>query len=436
MQTTYKRNAGQEKVRKLFTSGTRYNLVYGGSRSGKTFEISGTVIERALYAPNSRHLIVRQEGTSVKRAIAKGTIPEVVTLRWNGMDIVWREQYGYFELPNGSEIWLGGLNDDASLEKILGNEYATIYMNEASEVKYLAFTLLRSRLAQQVKTIKGGMLSQRFYVDLNPTNRQHWTYRLWFDGVDPDTDLPIDSEMYGAVIVNPYDNKDNLSAEYLADLERLPPAAKKRFLDGEYVSDAEYSLWRRETIRRVASLPDLVKIVVAIDPATTNNAGSDETGLVCVGMDAGGNGYVLGDDSGRYRPEEWARRAVAMYHTYEADRIIGEVNQGGDMVEATIKAVNNSIPYTGVRATRGKIVRAEPVAALYERGTVFHAGEFTVLEDQMCSFTVDFDRKSQGYSPDRVDALVWGFTYLFPSIVKPKSNKQNYVIPSAFSAFN
>jgi phage terminase large subunit-like protein len=421
-------------MRQLFTSGKRYNLVYGGSRSGKTFEIVGTVIERALLSPNSRHLIVRQEGTSVKRAIAKGTWPEVMALRWASLPFTWKEQYGYFELPNGSEVWLGGLNDDASLEKILGNEYATIYINEASEVKYLAYTLLRSRLAQTATDIDGDELSQRFYVDLNPTTRQHWTYRLWMDGVDPETDLEIDTSQYGHCVVNPMDNSENLSKEYLADLERLPPAAKKRFFEGEYTADAEFALWRRETIHRTQNVPDLSRVVVAVDPAISNEAGSDETGIICIGMDSGGNGYVLADDSGRYRPEEWARRVVALYHTYNADRIIAEKNQGGDMVESTIRAIAPNIPYTGVRASRGKYTRAEPIAALYERGTMFHVGTFENLEDQMCSFTSDFDRKAQGYSPDRVDALVWGATYLFPQITKPKQETPAH-IPTKFMPF-
>lgn len=414
---TYRRNPGQERARKdLLTTGKRFCLIYGGSRSGKTFELVGTVIERALLAPGSRHLIVRQEGTSAKRAIVKGTWPEVIKARFPGVTYEWREQYGYFILPNGSEVWVGGLNDDKALEKILGNEYATIYMNEASECRYLAFTLLRSRLAQTVNTIKGSPISQRFYVDLNPTTRQHWTYRLWIDGVDPETQLPVDRDAFGHVVVNPMDNAENLSAEYLTDLRSLPPRARKRFLEGAYVEDVEDALWRRSVIRRVQTVPRLVRIVVAIDPAVSNVAGSDETGIIAAGVDANGNGYILDDASGKYRPEEWARQAVAAYTYFKADRIVAEVNQGGDMVEHTIRAINPSVPYRGVRATRSKLIRAEPVAALYERGKVFHVGEYSQLEDQMCSFITGFDRKAAGYSPDRVDALVWALTDLFPSL--------------------
>lgn len=424
---TYTRNPGQLRARRdLLTAGKRFCLIFGGSRSGKTFELLGTVAERALLAPNSRHLVVRQEGTSAKRALVKGTWPEVMRLRFPGVAWEWKEQYGYIALENGSEIWVGGLNDDAALEKILGNEYATIYVNEASEVKYLAFTLLRSRLAQVVEAIDGKTLSQRFYVDLNPTTRQHWTYRLWIDGIDPESGLPVGLDQFGHIVVNPMDNAANLSPEYLADLRNLPPRARKRFLEGAYVEDAEDALWRRAMIKRVQETPDLLskmqRIVVAVDPAVTNNPGSDETGIVCCGVDAFGNGYVLDDDSGRMRAEDWARRAVAVWKARSADRIVAEVNQGGDLVESTIRAISANVPYRAVRASRAKAIRAEPIAALYERGKVFHVGEFPELEDQMCSVTTGMDRKAAGYSPDRVDALVWAFTDLFPSLAMDRGS--------------
>lgn len=419
---TYERNPGQQRARdELLTAGKRYNLIYGGSRSGKTFELTGTVAERAALAPNSRHLIVRQEGTSAKRAIVKGTWPEMMRARFPSSASEWHEQYGYFSTPNGAEVWVGGLNDDKALEKILGNEYATIYINEASEVRYQAFTLLRSRLAQVVPldpSIGRGNLSQRMYVDLNPTTRQHWTYRLWIDGVDPESQQPVDVAQYGHVVVNPMDNAANLSPEYLADLRSLPPRARKRFFEGNYVEDVEDALWRRTSIKRVQKVPPLVRIVVAVDPAVSLTPGADETGIVTAGVDAAGNGYVLDDASARYRPEDWARQAVAALDRFSADRIVAEVNQGGDMVEHTVRAIRPTAPYKAVRASRGqgKVIRAEPVAAMYERGKVFHVGEFPQLEDQMCSFTTGFDRKAAGYSPDRVDALVWAMTDLFPDL--------------------
>ena len=142
----------------------------------------------------------------------------------------------------------------------------------------------------------------------------------------------------------------------------------------------------------------------------TSGENADETGIVVVGKDLQGHGYVLADGSGKHQPIEWAKIAVAAYRAYHADRIVAERNNGGAMVEATIRMVDGNLPVTTVWASRGKTARAEPVSALYEQGRVHHIGTFSKLEDQMCAFTSDFDRARAGYSPDRLDALVWGLT--------------------------
>ena len=144
------------------------------------------------------------------------------------------------------------------------------------------------------------------------------------------------------------------------------------------------------------NVPDLVRIVVAIDPAVSTGEDADETGIVVAGKDANGHGYVLADQSGRYPPTEWARTAIALYRQHKADRIVAEVNNGGDMVEATIRMVDPNVSYNKVHASRGKVIRAEPVAALYEQGRIHHVGAFPTLEDQQCAFTTDFDRKAAG----------------------------------------
>jgi predicted phage terminase large subunit-like protein len=150
---------------------------------------------------------------------------------------------------------------------------------------------------------------------------------------------------------------------------------------------------------------------------------ADETGIVVAGKDKNGHGYVLADISGRYPPTEWARLAITAYRTHRADRIVAEVNNGGDMVEATLRMVDPNVPFTAVRASRGKVVRAEPVAALYQQGRVHHIGTFPQLEDQMTNFTSDIDRAAAGYSPDRVDALVWAFSEL---LVQPMESAGIY----------
>ena len=158
----------------------------------------------------------------------------------------------------------------------------------------------------------------------------------------------------------------------------------------------------------------LRRIVVAIDPAVSNHEGSDETGIIVAGLGGDGHAYVLEDLSGRYAPNEWASRAIAAYRQHQADRIVIEKNQGGLMAEGTLRALDGNVPITAVHASRGKVTRAEPISALYEQGRVHHVGNFSKLEDQLTAFTSDFDRGRAGYSPDRLDALVWAISNLIP----------------------
>ena len=399
--------------------------MYGGSRSGKTAEIISIIMDRALNSAGSRHLIVRKEGSAAKRSIAMDTFPKIWALKYPDVPCPKFKAHdgGYFELPNGSQVWVGGLNDEKAMERILGNEYTSIYINEASEVAYSAFILLRSRLAQVCTTLSGITMRQRFYVDLNPTTNAHWTYQLWIMGIDPQDKRPIDKTKYKFSVINPEDNRINLSSEYLADLNALPERQRRRFKEGKYTADDMDALWQRRHIKYADMLPEMKRVVVAIDPAVSNEIGSDETGIIVMGLGVDGVGYVLADEGGKYTPPQWARKAIALFHTYDADRIVAEVNQGGDLVEANIKAhqhVNEIIPYTAVHATKAKVVRAEPTASRYELNQIKHAEPFGDLEDQMCSFTIGFNRKKQGYSPDRVDALVWAATSLFP----PKINRR------------
>lgn len=421
---TFTLNPGQRRaLDETLTGQERFCLLYGGSRSGKSALLASCVIDRALIAPYSRHLIVRKEGTAAKRAIVKDTFPTIWRLKYPDVPLPeWKDKDGHYLFPNGSEVWVGGLNDDKALEKLLGNEYATIWGNELSEINFTAFTLLRSRLAQTVTKIDGEPLLQRFYGDLNPTTRMHWTYRMWHEGVDPVDNVPIDRTKYAYSVINPYDNRDHLSGDYLADLESLSDRAKRRFLLGEYIADDDRALWRRGYFKRAILKPDgslpvsMLRIIVAVDPAASGKIGSDETGIIAVGLGSDGMAYVIDDQSGRFRPEEWARRAVSLYRRWGADCIIGEKNNGGDMVESVIRAQDPSVSYKAVWASRGKVTRAEPVAALYEMGKVFHLPGLSDLEDQLCSVTVGFDRAQAGWSPDRADALVWGMTELFPEL--------------------
>jgi phage terminase large subunit-like protein len=194
-------------------------------------------------------------------------------------------------------------------------------------------------------------------------------------------------------------------------------------LEGEILGDIPGALWRREDIdrSRIKEVPEtLERVFVAVDPATSAEEGSDENGIIVVGLarddDGYARGYILEDASLKGTPEDWAKRAVTMYRKWQADKIIAEKNQGGLMVESVIKAQDRSVPVKLVHASRGKAIRAEPISALYEQGRVHHVGRFDELEDQMCIFSVDNVRNSSTGSPDRVDALVWGLTEIFDKI--------------------
>jgi phage terminase large subunit-like protein len=184
-------------------------------------------------------------------------------------------------------------------------------------------------------------------------------------------------------------------------------------LDGELVEEREDALWSRDMMESAAldDLPELRRIVVAVDPPAGSRKTSDACGIVAAGLDHEGRAVVLADATVKAaRPQDWAGAAVGLYHRLEADCIVAEVNQGGDMVAAVIRTVDAAVPVRQVRATRAKWLRAEPVAALYAQGRVRHAARLSALEDEMCDFGAD--GLSGGHSPDRVDALVWAITEL------------------------
>lgn len=221
-----------------------------------------------------------------------------------------------------------------------------------------------------------------------------------------------------------FDNQSNLAASFIHQINDRYGGTRlgRQELDGEILNDIPGALWTREALdnNRRPEYPDLERVIVAVDPAASSTEGSDENGIVCVGLardkDGYARGYVLADRSLRGSPEEWARAAVNLYREFSADRIVAEKNQGGEMVSSVLRSVDRSVPVTLVHASRGKHVRAEPISALYEQGRIHHVGRFDKLEDQMCQFSIDNLRSDSLGSPDRVDALVWGLTELFQKI--------------------
>lgn len=238
-----------------------------------------------------------------------------------------------------------------------------------------------------------------------------------------------------------YDNKDNLAGSFFSEIIKKYEGTRmgRQELNAEILEDTPGALWRRSNIdeHRIprGDEPTFARIVIAVDPAVSTEEHSDETGIIVAGQysehDGTPRACVLDDSSGIYTPDEWSRMVSALHARYEADCIVAEANQGGDMVEHVIRSVLPNAKINLVKATRGKVTRAEPASALYEQGRVSHVGRLDVLEDQMVAFTSDFDRKLQGYSPDRVDALVWALTELFPQIVKKAKHRRPGYQPKA-----
>lgn len=407
--------ARQTEANAFLAGPQRHKMLYGGARSGKTFLIVRAILMRAGRARESRHAILRFRANAVRSSVALDTLPKVCASCFPGMRLQEHRQDGFFELPNGSQIWLGGLDDKDRVEKILGQEYATILFNECSQIPYSSVLVARTRLAQVV-----GDLPQRAYYDLNPTGAGHWSNVEFGLKKDPITGKPLAApDDYARMAINPEHNRENLSAEFLASLEALPERQRRRFFEGVYVSEVDGALWTYDRLEQVRveppDVPQFKRIVVSVDPSGARGPEdyrSDEIGIVVAALGIDGRAYVLEDLSCRLGPAGWARRAVEAYHRHGADAIVAELNYGKAMVEETIRTQDRTVNIREVTASRGKAVRAEPVAGLYDEKVdkVRHVGRHAELEDQLCKFA------TSGYtgerSPDRADAMVWAITDL------------------------
>jgi phage terminase large subunit-like protein len=211
-----------------------------------------------------------------------------------------------------------------------------------------------------------------------------------------------------------YDNLENLAGTFRKTVVAKFEGTRlgRQELHAEILEDNERALWHRKMIDpyrlQKKELPDFIKVVVAVDPAVSTNEKSADTGIIVVALGVDKRYYVLDDFTCTLSPDKWARRVKVAYETWHADKVVGEINNGGDLVESVIRHVMPNVKYDKVRASRGKIIRAEPIAALYEQGRVSHLGNLVLLEDQMC----DYDPINSDTSPDRLDALVWGLTEL------------------------
>jgi phage terminase large subunit-like protein len=415
---TFSLTPRQVEATRLLASPARHIMLRGGSRSGKTFTICRAVAIRALKSPGSTHAVLRFRFNHLKQSVIEDTFPKVFRLCFPGVGYSLNKTDWYIDLPNGSRILFGGLDDKDRTEKILGQEHSTIYLNEASQISYGARNKAITRLAQN------SGLALKAYYDCNPPSMGHWTFRLFMMKVEPTSGAKLaDPDLYTQMQMNPGDNLGNLPAAYIQELEALPEKERRRFLLGEFQAQVEGALWTLDGLdhcreaawrtedERQALIERMQRIVVAVDPSGCSGPDdirSDEIGITVCARDRQGNGYVLDDQSGRYGPEGWANAALSAYDRWNADVIVGEKNFGGAMVESTIRAVRRNAAIKLVTASRGKTQRAEPIAALYSQGKVKHVGAFPDLEDQMCNFATSGYQGSR--SPDRADAAIWGLT--------------------------
>lgn len=429
-------------------------MLFGGGRSGKTFLIVRNIVTRALKAKGSRHLITRSRFNHLKASVMMDTFPKVMRTCFpqleRGKDWDINMTDGYAKLPGESQVWFLGLDDKERMEKILGLEFATIYVNEASQVAWAGVQILLTRLAQRCAQLINGAevpLKLRFLFDCNPPSKMHWTFKVFKQKVDPDTKEPLKNpENYDSFQMNPTDNAANLSEEYLSTLEGLSERMKRRFLRGEFAEGTPNALFDEAIIDKWRAdsedVPNLVRVVVAVDPSGASddeqNADNDEIGIAVAGLGTDGNAYLLEDLTVKAGPATWGQVAVDAYARHKADAVIGETNFGGGMVKFVIQAAAAKaevrVNFRMVTASRGKVQRAEPFSALYEQGKVRHVGLYPKLEDELCAFS------TSGYtgprSPNRADAHIWALAELFPSMTKTtkpaKHESQRPATPGAW----
>jgi phage terminase large subunit-like protein len=305
--------------------------------------------------------------------------------------------------PNGVQAWVYNATEP---DQLRGPQHGAAWVDELAKFRYIRETWDQLQFGLRLGD------HPQVLVTTTPQPKPLIKYLV----NDPDTVVTRGSTM---------DNSANLAENTIRQLYDRYSGTRlgRQELEGEILGDIPGALWNRDMIdsARIKEVPeDLERVFVAVDPAASSEEGSDENGIVVVGLardsDGYARGYVLEDGSIRGTPEQWAKQAVRLYRKWEADKIIAEKNQGGEMVSSVLRSVDRSIPIELVHASRGKIIRAEPISALYEQGRVHHVGQHPLLEDQMCEFSIDNVRNSNTGSPDRVDALVWGLTKLFDKI--------------------
>jgi PBSX family phage terminase large subunit len=375
---------------------TRYYLITGSRGSAKSFHVAYFLL-RLTYQPGHVILFTRYTMVSAEISIIPEFREKIELIDKDSDFDITKDQV--INKHTGSRIIFRGIknssgNQTANLKSIQG--VTTWVIDEAEELTDQE-TFEKIDLSIRHKT-----LPNRVIMVMNPSYRSHFIYK---DFVEPNRgDTTYIHTTY-------LDNKANLSESFLEQAERTRTTNPIRYSHvflGQWLDDADGIMWNRGIIerQRIQTKPEQMRVVIAVDPATTKTMQSDETGIIVAG-EANGHGYVLDDLSGKYSPDEWATVVSKAVEQYNAVCIVAEKNQGGDMVESVLRQRDRTTRIKLVTATKGKAVRAEPIYSLYEQGRIWHVGNHPKLEQQMVTFNPD-----SGSSPDRVDALVWAFTDL------------------------
>lgn len=386
-----------------------------GRGAGKTRAGAEWVAEQAIAHPGARIAVVARTFADVRDTCIEGQsgLLHVLRRRLPGVDWgkAWNRTLLELNLPNGSRI--KGFSADEP-ERLRGPQHHFAWCDELAAWRYadawdqLQFGL---RLGDHPRSFVTTTPKPTSVVRRLRDRAQRGDGVAWVGG-------------------STFDNADNLSAVALAELRATYEGTRlgRQELYGELLLDTPGALWSIDTIAaaRVTHAPALQRVVVAVDPAVTAGDDSDSTGIVAAGLGYDGHVYVLADRTLVASPDTWARRAVELYDELAGDRIVAEVNNGGDLVGTVLRTVDPSVPVRQVHASRGKRVRAEPVAALYEQGRVHHVGGFTDLEDQMTTWTPESPD-----SPDRLDALVWAVTDL---VIEHGKRRRRSIVASGVAA--
>lgn len=401
---------------------SRYKGIYGGRSSGKSHWFSEAVIERCVLHRGSRVVCVREVQKSLKESVKLLIEDKILAFDLGSQ---FDAKADWIKTPGGGIISFQGMADHTaeSIKSLEGFDIA--YVEEAQTLTAKSLELLRP-------TIRTGISGEpsELWFSWNP---RHSTdpVDLFFRGPTPPPDCILVKASYKN---NPWFPAESKLERQFDEVNN--PARYGHVWLGEYEPMAIGAIWSREVLHRnrQTEAPKLKRILVSIDPPISSNPGSDEAGIIVIALGCDNRGYVLDDLSMKGTPNQWAERAIAGYDLYEADAMIAEVNQGGEMVANTLHTIRPNIRVIEVRATRGKHVRAEPIAALYSLDRISHVGSFPKLEAQMCLMT------AAGYegdgSPDRVDALVWGGSELFPKMTRRERPKGENLPSRANNQYN